>query len=351
MKILTDFIGSNIKIIRMQGGSAVIEPDMRDSECDWFYWAFCVEGNEGECVSFSFEKTAKLGRFGPARSYDLKHWRWLGAGSELGFSYTFTHSGKVYFAHDILYSAQRFEEFAKSEGLALKTLCASEKGRNIPYTEFGKGENIILLTARHHSCESGGSYVLEGVISGLAAALPDDLKVIAVPYVDYDGVYDGDQGKNRRPHDHNRDYTENPVYNSVRAICALAGNKNVLYAFDFHSPYHMGGRRDYPFIVHADDGKNTGIFGRLLESTTEKLPIAYKREKDVAYGAEWNKRHEKPEKCSEFFSARRENRLAFTLETPYFGPAEAPVNVQYYHSLGRCFAEAVNLFHTGRHAL
>lgn len=346
MKILTDFIGSNIKIVSMEANKAVIEPDMRDSACDWFYWAFCAEGSEGESVSFSFERTAKLGRFGPAVSYDLKNWRWLGGEDEFGFSYTFKSSGRVYFAHDILYSALRFEEFANSGGLSVKTLCTSEKGRRVPYAEFGEGENAVLLTARHHSCESSGSYVLEGVISALRGAFLKDLKVITVPYIDYDGVYDGDQGKNRRPHDHNRDYTENSIYNAVRAVKQLTENKRVLYAFDFHSPYHMGGRRDYPFIVHASDSKNTEIFSGLLEQTTKGLPIAYSRENDVDYGCEWNKRHDMPEKCSGYFSARNENLLSFTLENPYFGTENTPIGEEYYHALGKCFADALLLYHS-----
>ena len=345
MKILTDFIGSNIKIVSIEANKAVIAPDMRDSDCDWFYWAFCAEGCAGESVSFSFEKTAKLGRFGPAVSFDLKSWRWLGREDEFSFSYTFESSGRVYFAHDILYSALRFEEFANNAGLVVKTLCISEKGRRVPYAEFGEGENVVLLTARHHSCESSGSYVSEGVISGLKAALPTDLKVIAVPYVDYDGVYDGDQGKNRRPHDHNRDYTENSIYNTVRAVKKLTENKRVRYALDFHSPYHMGGRRDYPFIVHANDSKNTEIFSSLLEQTTKRLPIAYSKERDVAYGAEWNKKHDTPEKCSEYFSEQNGNLLSFTLENPYFGTENTPTDTEYYRDLGKCFAEALLLYH------
>ena len=70
----------------------------------------------------------------------------------------------------------------------------------------------LVLTARHHACESMASHVLEGILSGVLA--DDDCgrrwregwQVVAAPFMDKDGVEDGDQGKNRRPHDHNRDY-------------------------------------------------------------------------------------------------------------------------------------------------
>ena len=64
--------------------------------------------------------------------------------------------------------------------------------------------------------------------------------VLAVPFMDKDGVVNGDQGKKRLPHDHNRDYVIGR-YPSVRALQA-AGPTNgtkVCY-FDLHSPWLRG---------------------------------------------------------------------------------------------------------------
>ena len=36
--------------------------------------------------------------------------------------------------------------------------------------------------------------------------------------MDKDGVEDGDQGKNRRPGDHNRDWDGESIYNSTEAV-------------------------------------------------------------------------------------------------------------------------------------
>ena len=52
MKILTDFDGANIIVLEETQNSYVIEPDMRDTNCDWFYWAFGAEGEKGETVCF-----------------------------------------------------------------------------------------------------------------------------------------------------------------------------------------------------------------------------------------------------------------------------------------------------------
>ena len=43
-----------------------------------------------------------------------------------------------------------------------------------------------------------------------------------VPFTDYDGAQAGDQGKNRAPHDHNRDYVEF-LYPETKAITEWIG--------------------------------------------------------------------------------------------------------------------------------
>ncbi len=43
MRIHSDFPGGNIIFDRIEGDTIYIERDLRDTEGDWFYWAFCVE--------------------------------------------------------------------------------------------------------------------------------------------------------------------------------------------------------------------------------------------------------------------------------------------------------------------
>ena len=92
----------------------------------------------------------------------------------------------------------------------------SEKGREQQAYLFGNlnAKKTILLTARHHACESVANYVLEGLLDGLLRekySVTEDCKVLVVPFMDIDGVEDGDQGKSRFPHDHNRDYLAEPI--------------------------------------------------------------------------------------------------------------------------------------------
>ena len=61
----------------------------------------------------------------------------------------------------------------------------------------------------------------EGVLDELLENPIPDSRILCVPFIDYDGVIDGDQGKERGPHDHNRDYLplrENSIYPECIAI-------------------------------------------------------------------------------------------------------------------------------------
>ena len=345
MRISTDFIGANAKI-EYKGDNVVVIPDLRDSECNWFYWAFCVEDGAGKTVTFEFSDETKLGRYGAAVSTDFVNWHWSMNATDTSFTYTFgENENKVWFAHHILYSTEQFDVFAQNENLTVKTLCTSKKGNIVPYTSFGDGENTIVLTARHHCCESSGSYTLEGVVSYLKEHLPSNLSVIVVPYMDFDGCVCGDQGKNRRPHDHNRDYIDNPLYNEVIALKKLTEDKKVMYAFDFHAPFYQGGRRDYPYIVYPRDDCKIDDFGKILDEKTSALPVPHMQANDVHYGQEWNKKSDTVEKFSDYFGKRSENKLAFTLENPYFGTENHPICADDLRNIGKAFAQAIIEYH------
>ena len=65
----------------------------------------------------------------------------------------------------------------------------------------------------------------------------DGYRVICVPFVDYEGVIRGDQGKSRVPHDHNRDYNERPLYPEVAAIQKLLGSKEIFFMLDMRTDF------------------------------------------------------------------------------------------------------------------
>ena len=129
------------------------------------------------------------------------------------FSHAFAPDAKtVRFAFALPYQEADLKRFlAPHRGnrhVAVRELCKTRKGRSVERIHIGKLDgrpaHRLLITCRHHSCESTASYVLEGILSALLAETSDgrwfreNVEVLAVPFMDKDGVEDGDQGKNRK---------------------------------------------------------------------------------------------------------------------------------------------------------
>ncbi len=348
MIISKDFPGGNIEVVSIEGDSARLANELRDTTSDWFYWAFRVRGAAGRTVTFDFSPKPGIGYWGPAVSHDLKAWAWGGAVSEdrMSFTYAFgPDEDDVYFCHDLLYSADRFTRFAASHGLKVGALCVSGRGVEQPLAELGEGDEVLFLTSRHHACESTGTYVMEGILSEFSERPLPGMKVLAAPFMDMDGVMAGDQGKSRGPHDHNRDYTESPLYPSVRAVKALAERENVTYMFDLHSPWHLGNENDTPFLVRKNiDLRPAEVrFGELFEAECRRDPAAfqYRTEHDIDVNIGWNQDSKISSSCAGFFSHRPGMRLCCTLETAYFGQPGNVASQDGLLRLGRCMARAI----------
>lgn len=345
MVIHKNFVGGNSKVALQENEHIYLENELRDTQTDWFYWAFCVEGAEGKTLTFHFQKN-RLGYFGPAVSYDLKTWKWLHECDGDTFTYTFGEAeSKVYFAHNMLYHPARFELFCEKHNVKIKELCKSPKNRSIPCIQWGNGARSIILTARHHACESTGNYVLEGVLEELITNPIPDTSVLCVPFVDYDGVVDGDQGKSRFPHDHNRDYEygKPSIYPSTAKIKEYVQEKGCRYGFDFHSPWHCGGVNDKAFIVQNSFEKydRLNAFGEILQSCITKDAFGYEHKNDYPFGQGWNTGGTQ---FASYMKVRAENEVAFTLETAYFGEKGNVVSQENLVELGKCFARALRKY-------
>jgi len=344
MRIHNEFIGGNIEIIKQIGQDFYMRNELRDTLHDWFYWAFCVEGAEGQTLTFHVGHK-RIGYWGPAVSHDLKTWHWLDTGiNDDTFTYHFgKDENKVYFAHHMLYDPNRFSALAETHGLSVGELCKSPKGRPVPCLSVGEGERTILLTARHHACESTGSYVLEGVLDALLQEPIPNTRVICVPFVDYDGVIDGDQGKGRVPHDHNRDYIDEPIYPEVRAIRALLDRYGCHFGTDFHSPWHLGKENDAIFVVRnmVEKLDRYDRFSDLLTTAITQDSMDYKKENDHPPCTGWN---QPSPNCGYTTNCRPECDLAFSLETAYFGTPDNQVTAERLLALGHCFARAMKAY-------
>ena len=247
----------------------------------------------------------------------------------------------MYFAHDLVFSLKNLNTFFAKTGIKPSTLCISRQGREVPFFRVGDGERKIFLTSRHHACESTGTYVLAGFVEEYIDSPIENTSLIVVPMVDYDGVVCGDQGKNRAPYDHNRDYTDSPIYPETAAIVSLAKDENVFFAIDFHSPWHIGGQNDKVFVVRKYDEKKPLFdrFGTLFERYCGESSMTYRVCDDMMPNTSWN-RDETPT-ASSFFSSLPSCHLAFSLETAYFGTEDNRVSAERLAEEGKAACRAL----------
>ena len=343
MNIHSNFIGGNITVVKQTESDVYLENQIRDTVQNWFYWAFCVEGAEGRKINFHMQSD-RLGYWGPAVSHDLKTWHWLDSLDGDSFTYTFgKDEKKVYFAHSMLYHPDRFEKLTKELSLDIFEFCKTRKGRSLPACIFGNGKKSIILTARHHACESTGSYVLEGVLRELTKTPIPDTKILCVPFVDYDGVIEGDQGKARNPHDHYDDYSDVSIYPETAAIKEYADKNGCNYGLDFHSPWHKSGDNDHVFIVgsYPEWLDKEKAFSKLLENEITENSMKYFNENDFPALTRWNQ----PRPNFVFTMLEREEcKLSFPFECTYFGTEDNKISVEKMIELGRCFAKALKKY-------
>ncbi|HNT37118.1 MAG TPA: M14 family zinc carboxypeptidase, partial [bacterium] len=263
-----DFPGGNIVVERIEGDDCFVHQDLRDTTRDWFYWCFRVRNAQGRRLTFHFTQSNVLGVEGPAVSLDQGvTWRWLGDSciQEKAFSYSFgLDEREVRFSFGMPYLEEHLARFLtdhrQNQFLRTETLCTSRKGRTVARIHIGciHREPVarVLLTCRHHCCEMMASYSLQGLMQAVIsnseefAWLRNNVEFLVVPFVDKDGVEDGDQGKMRHPHDHNRDYLGEPadsIYPEVRALREFVPKWSgglLRVGLDLHCPYIRGAHNE-----------------------------------------------------------------------------------------------------------
>ena len=312
-----DLPAGNIVVDGIDGDTVNLHQDLRDSGM-WFYWAFRVKGAAGRTVKFEFTDKrwgGPVGVRGPVVSTDggkTFSYPLDGKSRTDGFTYKFgAGEDDVLFYECHPYVRANWDAFvakhaaARGKGFAVGTLCRSRKGADVPRARFGciggEPKFRIFMSARHHCSETMASWVLEGV--GEAFLADDDLgrwlrgnvELMMVPFADYDGAQAGDQGKVRKPHDHNRDYTEF-IYPETKAITEWIGSHagGTLDIFiDVHCPWVRGKYNEWLYTPWKDpkilpDMAAETRFSQLLEKM-QCGSMRYRAADDLPFGKEWNK--------------------------------------------------------------
>ena len=361
-----NFPGGNILVEGIEGDTVSLRQDLRDTPRDWFYWYFRVRGAAGRTLTFRFTKSDAIGVRGPAVSTDRgKAWAWLGKEAVEGqsFRYSFPEDAdEVRFCFAMPYLEANLREFlAPHEGdehLRAETLGRSRKGRDVELLHVGRldraGEHRVLLTARHHCCEMMASHALEGLIETVLGKseegrwLREHVQFLVVPFMDKDGVEDGDQGKCRAPHDHNRDYEGESIYPEVKAIRALAprwSEGKLRLALDMHCPHVRGTTNEVIYFVGGPDQEvwaRTVRFSKTLERT-QTGTLRHSSEDNMPHGQGWNtpKNYEDGKSCARWASELPGILFGTTIEIPYANVKGKAVTAETARELGRDLARAI----------
>jgi hypothetical protein len=362
VSIRADFPGGNVSVLQNAGATVQVTPDLRGGQ-PWFYWHFEATATQPGRVTFQFPAAQRIGVRGPAVSLDSgKSWRWLGtdnvvfaappgngeASKRESFAYDFTAEHlQVRFAVAIPYLQENLDKFlqthAANKYLQKLPFAKTRNGTPVELLQIGEPEaavQAVIVTARHHACESMASYVLEGWLqeamsdSPLGTEFRRKYVLFAIPLVDKAG----DQGKNRAPHDHNRDYGESPLYSEIKAIQDLAEAQRVQFALDLHCPALRGDIHEaFHFLGLGLPHIRRNVDELCAWLKEERPPIAMvplnllnDPQKPNAIDRRINSHH---------FALRAGARMAATLEIPYAQPG-CPLDADLARSYGRSLLRA-----------
>lgn len=368
-----DFPGGNVIVESISNDTVYFRPDLNGTEGDWFYWCFRAVSSQPQTWYFKSTKPNVLTGLGAAYSTDGGyHWQWIDQRDNLGqdlFAFAFTDFDQtIRFSFAQPYTQKNLDRFLSSyqddDRLRLSTLCESNQGRaveQIRISDFEKAPTCkVLFTARAHACEMMTSYLIEGMLDALLGGAPamtallDKAEIMFIPFVDKDGVENGDQGKNRIPRDHNRDYSGESIYAETRTIRTqvplwLADLPWI--GIDLHNPWIKGEYNEWAYLV---GNANPAIeeqqrrFAQILEES-RRGPLTFDTEHGLlAYGQAWNKgsNYEKGKPfnawAGQFFG--KGLQLTTTLEFPYALNHGQVVTADDARAFGQDFIHAVAIY-------
>jgi hypothetical protein len=248
-------------------------------------------------------------------------------------------------------------------------LCRTREDRPVPGLRIsaptpkaGAARPGIWIQARQHAWETGSSWVAQGLAEWLvsdesrAARLRRAADVVIVPIMDVDNVVRGAGGKGQQPRDHNRDWTVEPHWHSVKAAMeqirscdgaafatSTASDEDrpgrLAVFIDLHNP-GPGDRQPYFYVPPAEDisPRQRANLRRFLGAVGREMtgPLVFEGTARIS-GPAYD---EKYRQMSKNWVARNTNRhvVAVTLETAWNTPYSTPDG---YRAVGRQLGRAI----------
>ena len=307
IQIIRDFPGGNIEKAGEINDTVLLRQELRDTVGNWFYFCFDAVFDRPGTWRFQFLNGAAVPARGVCVSFDGGgSWEWLGMkgvkrdapGDSFEYEFDGTRGNRVRFCSGMQYLQSDLETFlARHAGdprLKKSVLTHSRQGRPVELLHIGPGTGPararLLFTSRHHCCEMMATHVMEGLLEFFLTE-PEPFEIYAVPFADKDGVENGDQGKNRYPHDHARDYGSAPVYPEVAAIMDLVNEWKPDFVMDLHCPWLYGGdSNEQIYFVGPRSPRmdsETRRFADLLEKRTPP-DVPFSMKYYIPFGSQWN---------------------------------------------------------------
>jgi hypothetical protein len=376
--INAEYPGGNIVVDSIKSDTVFIHQDLHDTWGNWFYWDFNVKNAQaGKTVVFQFTHPWKdikftnvIGVRGPAISHDNgTTWNWLGMETVNGNSFKYKFEKKnsqVRFGFGLSYTEAQFGRFIQSyrqhNNIEFNTLALTREGRKVERINIGKikGEPVfrVLITARHHACEMMSSYIVEGMIEKILEDgetgrwFRENVEFLFIPFVDKDGVENGEQGKSRTGRDHNRDYSGESIYSSTRAIRSFVpvwGAEKLVATIDLHCPYIRGKEHEQVYLIESDVkeiAQEQQKFSVILEKISSRHPspgIPYKASNNMKFGTGFNipEKFQAGHSIAKWASGLKPVRFATTIEFPYANVSGTTVTQQNTREFGHTLAQSL----------
>ena len=357
IKINNDIPAGNIIVDDISENQVKLRTNHENSSTWWFWWHFAIDGAAGKTLTFNFSKEELFSSLGPCYS-DGGDWQYLGADAVNNNSFTFKFpedAGRYYFAVAPPYTQDNLELFLSANPkIKREELAVTPKQRKVELISLISEKSCcnVLLTARHHACEVSGSRVLEGIFEFWQADpyLQKYVDLRAVPFMDTDGVQDGDQGKNRIPHDHNRDYGPF-IYAETKALIKnIPEWPRTVATLDLHCP--LTSHTDI-FMVGASIGQESiDEFSNILKQN-QSGDVRYTGLTDIPYGTGWNV-HPQERMMTGYLRKNGLSDMATVIEIPYAQSGKTtltPDNLrQFGHDVGKSlkiYQQKINILSKG----
>lgn len=369
----TDFPGGSAKVDGIDQDEQLIRltPYPHPAR-GWACWWYCkVHGaTPGKAISLDVGEAPWATPDRATYGYDQQTWQHTSPGKRSGkrIVYQLTPSAPQFWiawGPPFLPSDARelVESASKLPFATAIDLCRTREGRSTPALIVTESDDPskrygIWIQARQHAWESGSSWVAKGFVDWLisdheaARSLRSKTRIAIVPIMDIDNVYRGAGGKNQKPQDHNRDWSDTPHWRSVAAAQQAISDQDKAGQFDLFIDLHNPGANDrqpYYYVPPQDLLSATGRRNLQRFITTSKTEITGPLRfagKIVESGPQYDPKAWKTISKNWVALHCRDHVVAVTLETAWNTPQSTTAGYQQIgrelgNTLGQYFGEEV----------